>query len=87
MALGHQEIMEISGDVIRRYPQQAVDFIAVIATEGGSDRVELMVTVKARHAQPCNLMLNLPRKSKASFEDEFRRRLEQELHDHTPPHK
>jgi hypothetical protein len=82
MPLTQQEIGEISTDVIRSYPNRPVEFVAVMATEGGSGRVEVMLTVKGCHAQPCNLVFNLPRQDKPSFERALRRRLERTLRDH-----
>jgi len=80
MALAHQEITKISGDLAREFPHPTVEFVSVVATEG--DRVEVMVRVNGCHAQPCSLMFNLPRSDKASFERELRTLLERELRNH-----
>jgi len=85
VTLAYQDITKIGSEVIRNYPHQTVEFVSVVSS--GGDRVEVMVTVKGCHTQPCNLMFNLPRSDKASFEQEFRRALERELHDHMLGHK
>ena len=83
MPLAHDEITAISREVVRQYPDQPLEFVGVMASEGGSGRVEVMVTVKGCHAQPCQFMLNLSRRDKASLEHELRRGLEQALRKHT----
>jgi len=82
MPLAHDEIAAISGDVIRRYPSGPFEFVGVMASEGGSGRVEVMVTIKGCHNEPCRLLLNLSRANRAALEDELRRKLHEQLRSH-----
>ncbi len=79
--LAHEDIVVISRDVIRQY-SPSLNFVGVMASEGGSGRVEIMVTVKGCHAEPCRLLLNLPRSNRATLESELRRTLEEQLRSH-----
>jgi hypothetical protein len=81
MPLAHDEITAISLDVIRRHPQP-LDFVGVMASEGGSGRVELMVTVRGCHEEPCRLVLNLSRGTREALEAELRGKLEILLREH-----
>jgi hypothetical protein len=82
MSLAHDEIAAISSDVIRRYPDRPFEFVGIMASEGGSGRVEVMVTVKGCHNDPCRLLLNLSRTNRAALEDELRRKLHEQLRSH-----
>jgi hypothetical protein len=83
MPLQSDEVDRISREVVRRYPDSPLEFLSVMSTEGGSGRVEVMLTVRGCHGQPCKLLLNLPRYDKATFEREFRRALDRALKEHT----
>jgi CO/xanthine dehydrogenase FAD-binding subunit len=84
MPLDHDQIVAISQDVIQRYPQ-ALEFVGVMAAEGGSNRVEIMVTVRGCHQEPCRLLLNLSRLDQSSLQTELRRKLQTSLREHVPP--
>jgi len=45
--LTHEEIGAISLDVVRQY-SNALEFVGVMASEGGSGRVEIMVTMLSK---------------------------------------
>jgi hypothetical protein len=79
--LTHEEITAITMDVVRQ-SSRALDFVGVMASEGGSGRVEIMVTVKGCHAEPCRLLLNLSRSSRLTLESELRRKLHEQLRSH-----
>jgi hypothetical protein len=83
MPLSQDEIAVISRDVVRSFPR-ALDLIGVTASDGGSNRVEIMVTVKGCHDQPCRLLLNLSRGDRKSLESELRRKLQDQLRTHSP---
>jgi hypothetical protein len=53
--LAHDEITAISSEVIQSYPNEPFEFVGVMASEGGSGRVEVMVTIKGCHKEPCRL--------------------------------
>jgi hypothetical protein len=80
MPLPHDEITSISAEIIRQSPP--LELVGVAAADGGSSRVELMVTVKGCHEEPCRLVLNLPRGDRRSFETELRLKLQTLLRTH-----
>ena len=84
MPLAQDEVTAISLDVIQAQ-LQPLELVGIIATEGGSNRVELMVTVGGCHEEPCRLLLNLSRGSRAEFEVELRRKLDEALRGHVRP--
>jgi hypothetical protein len=67
--------------VLRSFPR-SLEFVGVTATDGGSNRVELMVTIKGCHPEPCRLILNLPRGDRQVLEKELRGKLENHLRSH-----
>jgi hypothetical protein len=81
MPLNSDEIAAIARDVIRT-SHHRLDLVGVTAVEGGSDRVELMITVRGCHAEPCRLLLNLSRGTRADLEADLRRKLETVLRTH-----
>ena len=81
MPLAQEEITSISLDVIRQH-QRELELVGIIASEGGSNRVEIMITVKGCHEEPCRLLLNLSRGSRSALQDELRRKLEDVLLTH-----
>jgi hypothetical protein len=84
MPLAQEQITGIAQEVIRTYPRP-LELVGVMASEGGSNRVEIMVTVKGCHDAPCRLMLNLSRGDRAALESELRRKLQELLRSHTVP--
>jgi hypothetical protein len=66
-----------------RLPAQPLEFVGVIASDGGSGRVEVLVTIKGCHDEPCQLVLNLSRRNRAALENELRHTLEVALRAHT----
>jgi hypothetical protein len=83
MPLSHDEIRTISIETIARYPDRQFEFVGVMAAEGGSGRIEVMVTITGCHATPCQLMLNLSRQSRDALERELRDALAAALTTHT----
>ena len=81
LPLDQEAIALICRRVIQQHPRQ-LELIGVMASEGGSDRVEIMVTVKGCHAEPCRLLLNLSRSNRAELESELSRTLEEQLVSH-----
>jgi len=70
--------------VVRQY-SNALEFVGVMASEGGSGRVEIMVTIQGCHEQPCQLILNLSRADRGALQDELRQKLESALRTHGIP--
>ena len=82
MPLSQEEITVISRDVVRSF-SRPLDLIGVTASEGGSNRVELMVTIKGCHDEPCRLIL-ICRGDRNALESALRRKLENQLRTHSP---
>jgi hypothetical protein len=81
MPLAQEEITTISLDVIRQYPRP-LELVGIMSSEGGSSRVEIMVTVKGCHDEPCRLLLNLSRGDQTALEIELREKLQSALRTH-----
>ena len=80
MRLTHEEITAVILDVLRRseLPVKLVGF----SSKGGTDRIEILVTIKGCHESPCQLLLNLSRGSREALEAELRRKLQDQLRAH-----
>ncbi len=59
-----------------------LEVIGVASSDGGSDRVELLVTIVGCHQEPCILMPNLLRTEASAFERELKLTLREKLTDH-----
>ena len=59
-----------------------MDVIAVTATEGGTDRVEVFLTIGGCHREPCQFVVNVTRADRSRFEREFRGKLTDALQKH-----
>jgi hypothetical protein len=55
---------------------------AVVATEGGSDRVEVIVTIEGCHQGACQFVVNVSRANEAEFNREFKQKLSESLAKH-----
>lgn len=84
MPLDQEAIASVSLEVIQQHPRP-LELIGVMASEGGSDRVEIMVTVKGCHDAPCRLVLNLSRGNREALQTELRQRLHEALRTHALP--
>ena len=84
MALNLDTIAAISRDITADQdpPLEVVEVVGVASSDGGSDRVELLVTIVGCHQEPCVLMLNLTRTEASQFEREFKDKLREKLADH-----
>jgi hypothetical protein len=83
MVLHADEVTAISRAVAREY-DGALEVLGVASSEGGTGRVELLVTIAGCHREPCVLMLNLTRTEHAAFETELRSKFREALAAHTP---
>jgi hypothetical protein len=68
---------EIAGELDRR-----LRVVSVAAAEGGSERVELLVTIAGCHRDPCILMINVTRAEPSEFERDVREKLRAALSAH-----
>ena len=57
--------------------------MGVTPTSGDGGRVELLVTIRGCHQEPCVLMLNVTRQGQAAFERELREKLTDAFVAHT----
>jgi hypothetical protein len=79
--MNSQEVTAIARAIAREFdPHLHVQ--AVVAAEGGGERVEVLVTIAGCHAEPCVLMLNLTRSEKAMLERELVAKLQEALARH-----
>jgi hypothetical protein len=83
MALTQKEITDISLAVIQEQPR--LELVGVASSEGGSERVELLITVRGCHDQPCALLLNLTRAGRTELEEELTSKLRSALQGHRVP--
>jgi hypothetical protein len=81
MALTQEEITDISLAVIQEH-ERSLHLVGVASTEGGSDRIELVITVSGCHDEPCMLMLNLTRAGRSELETELKGKLRTALGAH-----
>jgi hypothetical protein len=75
MTLSVDDIYGISHSVVREH-SRALNVVGVTSTDGGSDRVELLITIEGCHTQPCRFVINVSR----AHADEFERQLRAKLH-------
>jgi hypothetical protein len=86
MALQYQDVEAISKEVVRDYPREPqLNFVSVMSTDGGGERVEVMVTVAGCHKQPCMLVLNLSRRDRNALTGDLRQKLQEALQSHLAP--
>jgi len=74
----------LSRDVAAEYDPR-LEVIGVASTAGESSRVEVFVTVRGCHQEPCVLMVNLTRQGHQAFERDLRDKLHRALVAHLPP--
>jgi hypothetical protein len=81
MSLNLDEITLISRDIALQHGR-GLTVAAVAATDGGSDRVEVMVTIEGCHQGACRFVVNVSRANQAEFNDEFKQKLSESLSKH-----
>ena len=81
MPLSLDAITQISRAVAREH-RRDLEIMGVTSTEGGSDRVELLIAIKGCHEGPCRLSLNLNRSDGQDFETELKGKLDEALRGH-----
>ena len=81
-ALTIQVANTISRDIAAKYDRR-LDVMGAAPTDGKGGRVELLVTIRGCHHEPCVLMLNVTRLGQAAFERELREKLHDALVTHT----
>jgi hypothetical protein len=87
-AIDRDEILSIdavsalSREVAAEYDSR-LEIIGVASTAGESSRVEVFLTVRGCHEEPCVLMVNLTRQGHQAFERDLRETLRRALVAHT----
>ena len=71
-------IEALSEDIAAEYDSR-LDVLGVASTDGETGRVEILVTVRGCHEEPCMLMVNLTRLGQRAFERDLRSRLRDAL--------
>jgi len=82
MALNLDRVATISRAVVSQLDQR-LNVVSVSATQGGSERAEVLVTVAGCHDEPCLHLVNVSRAAAATLEDEVRSKLIQSLRAHS----
>ena len=82
MSIDLGRVAAIGREVAARVNQR-LSVVSVTTTEGGSDRVELLVTVSGCHAEPCMHLINVSRAAPEMLEREVREKLEDALTSHS----
>ena len=72
----------LSREVAAEYDSR-LEVIGVTSTAGENSRVEVFVTVRGCHQEPCVLMVNLTRQGHEAFERDLRDNLRRALGAHT----
>jgi hypothetical protein len=80
--LSMDTVTTLSREVAAEYDSR-LEVIGVTATAGESSRVEVLVTVRGCHQDPCVLMVNLTRRGQEAFERDLRDKLKHALMAHT----
>ena len=72
----------LSREVAAEYDSR-LEVIGVASTAGENSRVEVFVTVRGCHQEPCVVMVNLTRQGHEAFERDLRDNLRRALGAHT----
>lgn len=81
MRLDLDRVTRISREVATQVDER-LSVAGVTLTEGGGNRVELLVTVEGCHREPCRHLLNVSRTEPAEFERDLRDKLVAALTEH-----
>lgn len=85
----HAALMPLNVDAIAAISRavalehgRALEVVGVTATDGGTDRAEVLVTIKGCHAGECRLLMNIGRTEGTEVERELRAQLIEALRAH-----
>jgi hypothetical protein len=81
MPLSLSELTHIAETFAREH-NPALTVVGVASTDPDTSRVELLVTVRGCHNDPCTLLLNLSRDDRNKFEAELGAQLREALRAH-----
>jgi len=74
MGLNPDAMTTISREVASQIDDR-IEVLGITSTEGGTDRVELLVTIAGCHQEPCTVLVNINRADPVRFEHELREKL------------
>jgi hypothetical protein len=81
LSLQLDSIRAISRAVAERQGLRLED-VQIVSGIGGTDRVEVLITIAGCHRDPCSLLLNLTRIDRPQFEEELAAKLRDALGSH-----
>lgn len=81
MTLPATEIRHIATSVASGYGE-ALSVVNAAITDGGGERVEILVTLSGCHEGECRVLVNVSRADRQTFEAEFRSRLREAIEKH-----
>ena len=81
MPLTTDAITEISRSVAAEHSSK-LQVVGVASSEGGSDRIELLIMITGCHREPCRFLINVARTGAAELEAELRTKLQEALRNH-----
>lgn len=81
MSVNLEQVHEISRGVVFEHGR-GLEVDGVTFSDGGTDRVEILVSITGCHSGPCRFSLNVSRADGADFERDFRAKLIEALHKH-----
>jgi len=79
--LSSDEVATISRAVALEHGRE-LDVRAAAVTDGGSGRVEILVTVGGCHKDPCRFLVSVSRSDRTEFETDFRAKLSEAIGRH-----
>ena len=81
MAMDLERVAAIGREVATDLDER-LSVVSVNATDGGSSRVELLVTVSGCHVEPCMHLINVSRFDSKAMEREIRAKLQNAISAH-----
>jgi hypothetical protein len=82
MTIPVDAIMEVTRSVAAEHSSR-IEVLGVVSTEGGSDRVEVLITIAGCHTDSCRLVINLSRAEESELKAQLRTKLREALRHHT----
>ena len=81
MSLSLDQVAAISRGVALEHGR-ALQIAGVTLTSGGSERVEVLVTITGCHRDPCRIMINISRADEAELARQLRAKLQHAMREH-----
>jgi hypothetical protein len=75
------EIMEVSRSVAAEHSPR-LEVLGVVSTEGGSNRVEVLITIAGCLTDSCRLIINLSRAEESELKAQLRQKFRAALQQH-----